>query len=58
MAEDEENSSDIDEKLEKSYLHVIQTLQFSKENKSDEEVAAIQRGVMFTKYVMFKNRYV
>ncbi|XP_001602630.2 fidgetin-like protein 1 [Nasonia vitripennis] len=41
--------------LSKSYLPAYQTLQFSKANKSNAEIADIERRCLFTKYMICRN---
>ena len=58
MAGNEFQMAAQDEKLKSSYLAVYQTLQFSKNNKSDAEIADVERRCLFTKYMICKNTYV
>ena len=43
------------ENLEQSFLAAYQTLDFTKEDKKNNQVADVLRRYLFTKYVTFKN---
>lgn len=57
MDTDDTESSALRDNLNKSFLAAYETLQFSKENKSDAEVADIERRCLFMKYTMCNLKY-